>query len=79
MDSIKKEAMMDNNILKGNWNIVKGKIKEQWGNLTDDELAEIDGKKDQLLGKLQKKYGYTKEEAQRKIDQFEKDHTGHTQ
>ena len=70
---------MDNNIIKGNWAILKGKVQENWGNLTDDELAEINGKKDQLLGKLQKKYGYTKEEAQHKIDQFEKEHTGHTQ
>jgi uncharacterized protein YjbJ (UPF0337 family) len=64
--------MMETHTMKGNWNIVKGKIKEQWGKLTDDDLTEIGGKKDVLVGKLQKKYGHTKEEAQRMVDKFEK-------
>jgi len=62
---------MDSNIIKGNWNKLKGKAKEMWGKLTDDDLTEIAGKKDQLLGKLQKKYGYTKEEANEKVKEFE--------
>ena len=65
---------MDTNILKGNWNTLKGKIKEQWGKLTDDDLNRIEGKKDQLIGKLQKTYGYTKEEAEKKVSSFEKSH-----
>ena len=63
---------MDTNTLKGSWDIAKGKIKEKWGQLTDDDLREVDGKKDQLIGKLEQKYGYTKEEARRMIDEFDK-------
>ena len=62
---------MDANILKGHWNVLKGKVKETWGKLTDDDIAEIGGKKDQLIGKLQKKYGYTKEEAAKQVNEFE--------
>jgi len=56
--------------LKGEWNEVKGKVKSKWGKLTDDDLTEIKGKKDQLIGKLQKHYGHTKEEAEKHIDEF---------
>ncbi|MBN8570766.1 MAG: CsbD family protein [Ignavibacteria bacterium] len=56
----------------GNWNIVKGKVKEQWSELTDDELLNIEGKKDQLIGAIQKKYGVDKEQAERQYSKFEK-------
>jgi uncharacterized protein YjbJ (UPF0337 family) len=49
--------------LKGNWNTVKGKLKEQYGQLTDDDLLLVEGKEDQLIGKLQKALGKTKEEV----------------
>ncbi len=45
---------MNNDILKGNWKEVKGSVKEKWGKLTDDHLTEIDGKKDQLVGHIQR-------------------------
>ncbi len=48
--------------LKGNWNILKGKLKEKYGDLTDDDLTYAEGQEDQLLGKLQKKTGAAKEE-----------------
>ncbi len=48
---------MDKDTLKGDWNIIKGKVKENWGRFTDDDLTQINGKKDQLLGLMQKKYG----------------------
>lgn len=48
--------------LKGNWNEIKGKIKQKYGDLTDDDLAYVEGKEDELLGGLQKKLGKTKEE-----------------
>lgn len=54
--------------LKGNWNTIKGKIKEQYGDLTDDDLTYVEGKEDQLLGNLQKKLGKTKEEVKSFID-----------
>jgi uncharacterized protein YjbJ (UPF0337 family) len=53
--------------IKGNWKQLKGKIKEQWGKLTDDDLTVINGQQDELIGKLQERYGYTKEQAEREI------------
>jgi uncharacterized protein YjbJ (UPF0337 family) len=49
---------------------VKGKIKEQWGNLTDDDLNVINGKQDQLERKIQERYGYAKDQARREIDDW---------
>lgn len=59
--------------IEGQWKQFKGKVKEQWGNLTDDDLDVIEGKKDQLSGKLQERYGYTKEQAERHIRAWEQD------
>jgi len=56
----------------GNWNIAKGKIKEQWSDLTDDDLLKIEGKTDQLIGTIQKKYGITKEQAEKDFAKFSK-------
>lgn len=61
---------MASDILEGNWKQLKGKVKEQWGELTDDELDQIEGQRDQLVGKLQEKYGYTKREAEDELDNF---------
>ena len=63
---------MNKDTLKGDWNLVKGKIKEKWGKLTDDDLTEINGKKEQLLGKIQKKYGFAKEKAEQELTDWEK-------
>lgn len=57
--------------IKGNWRQQKGRLKEKWGELTDDDLDRIEGKRDQLLGILQKNYGRTKEAAEREISEFE--------
>ncbi len=59
---------------KGNWNQFKGKVKEQWGKLTDDDLARIEGQRDQLLGRVQERYGIEKEEAEKQVKQFESRH-----
>ncbi len=61
---------MNKEFFEGNWEIVKGKIKEQWGKLTDDELMEIKGDSLQLYGKLQKHYGYTKEEIDEQLEEL---------
>jgi len=53
--------------IKGNWNELKGKAKEKWGELTDDELDKIDGNADQLVGAIQKRYGRSIEEAKREV------------
>lgn len=54
--------------MKGNWNQLKGKVKQQYGELTDDDLTYVEGKEDELLGRIQEKTGKTKEEIQRYIN-----------
>jgi uncharacterized protein YjbJ (UPF0337 family) len=58
--------------VEGNWKQFKGKVKEQWGKLTDDDLDVIAGKRDQLLGRIQQRHGVAKDEAERQIDTFER-------
>lgn len=54
--------------IKGNWNILKGKIKSQYGDLTDDDLMYVEGKEDELLGRIQRRTGKTKDEITKFID-----------
>lgn len=61
---------MNKDILKGKWNQIKGEAKAQWGKLTDDELDEVDGNYDKMVGKLQATYGYEKEKAEAEADRF---------
>lgn len=61
---------MNKDIFQGHWNEFKGKIKEQWGKLTDDEISQINGRWDQFLGKIQTKYGWTKEKAETELTQW---------
>lgn len=61
---------MNTDILAGKWKQLKGEIKEQWGDLTDDELNRIDGQRDKMVGLLQEKYGYARDRAERELDQF---------
>jgi uncharacterized protein YjbJ (UPF0337 family) len=56
--------------IAGNWKELKGKLRSKWARLTDDDIENIAGKKDALLGRLQHRYGYHKERAQREIDTF---------
>ena len=58
---------MNTDILKGKWMQIKGRVQEKWGELTNDELDQIQGKKDVLAGKLQEKYGMTRKEADEEI------------
>jgi uncharacterized protein YjbJ (UPF0337 family) len=66
---------MNEDVLTGKWNQLKGEIKKQWGKLTDDELDMIDGQRDKLLGKMQEKYGYARFDAERELDNFLADWT----
>jgi len=66
-----QEDTMNWDQAKGNWKQIKGKVKEKWGQLTDDELDEIEGKRDQLLGKIQKQYGISREEAENQVKNWE--------
>lgn len=56
--------------IKGNWNQVKGKLKQKYGDLTEDDLTYVEGKEDELLGRLQKKLGKSKEEVAQEIRTF---------
>lgn len=56
--------------IEGKWEQFKGSVRENWGQLTDDDLAEIQGNREQLEGKIQERYGKTKEEAQAEVDNF---------
>lgn len=59
--------------LKGNWNIVKGKLKQAYGDLTDDDLTYTDGKEDELVGRLQRKLGQTHAQIQTLLHKFSQD------
>jgi uncharacterized protein YjbJ (UPF0337 family) len=53
--------------IKGNWNIAKGKLKQRWGDLTDDDLDYAEGKMDEIVGRIQKRTGETREEVEKAI------------
>lgn len=61
---------MNSDQMAGKWKQMKGSVKEQWGKLTDDDLNVIDGQRDRLIGKLQERYGYAREEAQKRADEW---------
>lgn len=61
---------MNKDKIKGNWNEKKGKLKQSYGQLTDDDLAYQEGKEDELMGKLQKKLGKTKDEVRKIISEI---------
>ena len=61
---------MDWNRLEGSWKQSKGKIKEKWGQLTDDDLTQINGRRDQLEGKLQERYGLAKDRARKDVEDW---------
>jgi uncharacterized protein YjbJ (UPF0337 family) len=62
-----QEDTMNQDRVEGNWLQFKGKVKEQWGKLTDDDLDVIAGKRDQLLGRIQERHGLSKEEAEKQV------------
>ncbi|MBA3033670.1 MAG: CsbD family protein [Gammaproteobacteria bacterium] len=64
---------MNWDIVEGNWKQFSGKVKSQWGKLTDDQLDVIAGKRTELVGKIQEAYGITKEDAEKQIKRFEED------
>jgi uncharacterized protein YjbJ (UPF0337 family) len=67
----KKEDSVNWEQTKGKWNQTKGAVKKQWGKLTDDDLTVIAGQRDQLVGKLQERYGIAKEEADKQVKTWE--------
>jgi len=61
--------------IEGNWKQLKGKVKAQWGDLTDDDLDVVAGRREQLAGKVQERYGVAKEEAERQVASWERSAT----
>jgi uncharacterized protein YjbJ (UPF0337 family) len=59
---------MNEDTLKGQWTELKGKVREQWGKLTDDDLDQAQGRAEQLVGRIQQRYGIAKDEARRQFD-----------
>jgi uncharacterized protein YjbJ (UPF0337 family) len=61
---------MNEDTIKGNWLELKGKVKEKWGELTDDDLDQIAGNRDQLLGRIQQRHGRSREEAEAELNDW---------
>ena len=61
---------MNQDVLKGKWRQIKGEVKTKWGKLTDDDLTSIEGSFDKLVGKIQERYGWERERAQKEVDDF---------
>ncbi|MGH9343882.1 MAG: CsbD family protein [Terriglobia bacterium] len=61
---------MNSDQLEGKWKQVKGSVRQKWGKLTDDDLDVIAGKRDQLVGKLQERYGIAREQAEKQADEW---------
>lgn len=61
---------MNKNVIQGQWAQIKGKVKEQWGKLTDDDLDTINGQAEQLAGRIQERYGIAQEDARSQVDAF---------
>ena len=61
---------MDNLVFKGKWNQLKGEAKKQWGKLTDDDLDIVAGERDKLVGKIQERYGHTRDAAEKEYDEW---------
>lgn len=62
---------MNNDRLRGQWKQFKGRLKERWGHLTDDDLDVIAGRRDQLLGRIQERHGIARDEAEKQVKDFE--------
>ena len=61
---------MNKDQVEGNWKQLKGKVKEQWGKLTDNDLTIVEGNMDQLAGRVQERYGVQRDEAEKQIKEF---------
>jgi uncharacterized protein YjbJ (UPF0337 family) len=61
---------MNTDTLKGQWRQLKGEVRTQWGKLTDDEVEQVDGRFDKLVGLVQERYGYARERAESEVDAF---------
>jgi uncharacterized protein YjbJ (UPF0337 family) len=65
-----KENVMNTDIIQGKWHQLKGSAKAQWGKLTDDELDQVNGEAEKLVGLVQERYGYARQRAEQEVDSF---------
>jgi uncharacterized protein YjbJ (UPF0337 family) len=63
---------MNEDIFKGNWKQFKGEVQKQWGKLTNDQLDQIEGNREKLVGQIQENYGVARDEAEKQVKEFEK-------
>jgi uncharacterized protein YjbJ (UPF0337 family) len=68
--NVHRRRAMNRSQIEGKWNELKGEVRTKWGKLTDDDLSVIGGKFETLVGRLQQRYGYQKEQAEREADDF---------
>ena len=61
---------MKQNVKRGSWKEFKGKVKEKWGKLTDDDLAIVNGRREQLEGRIQDRYGYSRDQVRKEVDDW---------
>jgi len=62
---------MNNDVIKGKWKQITGEAKKQWGKLTDDQIDQIDGDREKLIGEIQENYGVARDEAEKQVKDFE--------
>jgi uncharacterized protein YjbJ (UPF0337 family) len=65
---------MNSDIFGGNWKQFKGEVQKQWGKLTDDQLDQVEGNREKLIGTIQENYGVVREDAEKQVDEWEKSH-----
>lgn len=64
---------MNSDIAEGKWKQLKGKVQQAWGDLTNDDLDKMNGSREELVGKVQERYGYARERAEQEVDRFARD------
>lgn len=64
---------MNSQNLKGDWNQLKGAVKQKWADLTDDDMMRIEGDRDKLVGRVQERYGHSREDAERDVDDWRRE------
>lgn len=67
------DTNLNSQTLRGEWNQLKGSVKQKWADLTDDDLTHIEGDRDKLVGRVQERYGHSREDAERDVDNWRRD------
>lgn len=72
-EKINPKQLMNATQMKGDWNMMKGKLKQKWADLTDDDLTFAEGKMDEMIGRIQKRTGETREAVQKAMDEYDRE------